>query len=155
MGQSTLQVLPLLEWPSADIVRHNMPQTFKLSFPSTRVIIDYSEIYIQIPRSVDAQRSTYSSYKSHNTFKFLLGIAPSVQITYLSTLFVGSISDREIVKKVVSLNWLNGETMSWLIVVSTFVAYCYVKTPSWIFQHFLMVNSYLVMQLENQGKLPV
>ena len=38
-------------------------------------------------------------YKSHNTFKFLLGIAPSGQITYLSTLFVGSISDREIVEK--------------------------------------------------------
>ena len=91
--------IPLLEWPSSDIVRHNMPQSFRLSFPSTRVIIDCSEIFIQTPRSIDAQRSTYSSYKSHNTVKFLLGIAPSGQITYLSKLFVGSISDREIVKK--------------------------------------------------------
>ena len=91
--------LPSREWPSADTVRHNMPQSF-----NDIVIIDCSEIYIQTPRSLDAQRSTNSSYKSHCTFKFLLRIAPCGQITYLSTLFVGSISDKEIVKKVVSLN---------------------------------------------------
>ena len=76
--------LPLLEWPSRDIVKHNMPKSFKKTFPTTRVIIDCSELYIQTSRSVDAQRLTYSTYKSHNTFKFLLGIAPSGQITYLS-----------------------------------------------------------------------
>ena len=91
--------LPLLKWPTSDVIRHNMPQSFRMSYPSTRVIIDCSEIFIQTPRSIDAQRSTYSTYKSHNTVKFLLGIAPSGQITYLSKLFVGSISDREIVKK--------------------------------------------------------
>ena len=91
--------LPLLKWPTSDVIRHNMPQSFRMSYPSTRVIIDCSEIFIQTPRSIDAQRSTYSIYKSHNTEKFLLGIAPSGQITYLSKLFVGSISDREIVKK--------------------------------------------------------
>ena len=90
---------PLLIWPSKDLVQHNMPKSFKLKYPSTRVIIDCSEIFIQTPRSLDAQRATYSSYKSHNTFKFLLGIAPSGQITFLSALYVGSISDREIVKR--------------------------------------------------------
>ena len=89
--------LPLLEWPSAEIVIHNMPKSFRKNFPSTRIIIDCSELYVQTPRAVDAQRSTWSSYKSHNTFKFLLGIAPSGQITFLSKLFCGSISDREIV----------------------------------------------------------
>ena len=89
--------LPLLEYPAADIVFHNMPKSFKKNFPTTRVVIDCSEIFVQTPRSVNAQRSTWSSYKSHNTFKFLLGIAPSGQTTFLSKLFSGSISDREIV----------------------------------------------------------
>ena len=90
---------PLLEWPTKEMIKKNMPKVFRESFPTTRVILDCSEIFVQIPRSVDAQRSTYSTYKSHNTFKFLLGIAPSGQITFLSTLYVGSISDRDIVKK--------------------------------------------------------
>ena len=91
--------LPLLEWPTADIVSHNMPKSFRKHFPSTRVIIDCSELFVQTPRALHAQRTTWSSYKSHNTFKFLLGIAPSGQITFLSKLFCGSISDREIVIK--------------------------------------------------------
>ena len=42
---------------------------------------------------------TYSQYKSHNTFKFWPGIAPSGQITFLSKLYTGSISDRDIATK--------------------------------------------------------
>ena len=74
-----------------------MPKSFKKLFPSTRVIIDCSELYVQKPQSLDDQWITYSSHKSHNTFKFLIGIAPNGQITFLSGLYPGSISDREIV----------------------------------------------------------
>lgn len=88
---------PLLEWPSASIIKKNLPRSFRKSFPKTRIVIDCSELFMQKPRSVDAQRLTWSSYKTHNTFKFLLGIAPSGQVTFLSNLFSGSISDREIV----------------------------------------------------------
>ena len=87
----------LLEWPSAEMICHNMPDSFNNFFPTTRVIIDCCEIKVQTPRNVDAQRETWSQYKSHNTFKFLIGIAPSGQTTYLSKLFCGSISDRDIV----------------------------------------------------------
>ena len=82
--------IPLLEWPTADMVRLDMPKSFRKNFPSTRVIIDCSELFVQTPRALHAQRTTWSSYKSHNTFKFLLGIAPSGQITFLSKLFCGS-----------------------------------------------------------------
>ena len=37
-----------------------------------------------------------SSYKSHTTFKGLIGISPSGHITFISQLYAGSISDREI-----------------------------------------------------------
>ena len=41
----------------------------------------------------------YSHYKSHVTYKGLIGIAPSGAITFVSQLFEGSISDNEIVKR--------------------------------------------------------
>ena len=91
--------LPLLEWPSADIIKQNMPASFKTLFLTTRVLIDFSELFIQKLRCVDAQRLTHSQYKSHNTFKFLLGIAPSGQITFLSKLYTGSLADRDIVTR--------------------------------------------------------
>ena len=90
---------PLLEWPTAEMIRFNLPKSFKKHFPETRIIIDCSEVFVQKPRSVAAQRLTYSTYKSHNTFKFLLGIAPNGQVTFLSKLYSGSISDRRIVLK--------------------------------------------------------
>ena len=40
----------------------------------------------------------FSSYKNHTTVKGLVGIAPSREITFLSKLCSGSISDREIVE---------------------------------------------------------
>ena len=89
----------LLEYPKKEFIKENMPASFKKLFPSTRVIIDCSEIFVQVPRNVDAQKESYSSYKSHNTLKFLLGIAPSGQVTFLSKLFSGSISDPDIVHK--------------------------------------------------------
>ena len=41
----------------------------------------------------------YSQYKSHVTYKGLLGIAPSGAITFISQLYEGCIPDKEIVKQ--------------------------------------------------------
>ena len=43
------------------------------------------------------QCSLYSSYKHHVTYKGLVGISPSGTITFVSKLYTGSISDKEIV----------------------------------------------------------
>ena len=48
------------------------------------------------PSSLDAQSACYSSYKSTNTMKALLGITPSGVVSFVSELFPGSTSDREI-----------------------------------------------------------
>ena len=40
-----------------------------------------------------------SNYKNHNTFKALVGISPSGAITFVSKLFPGSISDKELTRK--------------------------------------------------------
>ena len=47
---------------------------------------------------------TYSSYKSHTTFKRLIGIAPNGHIAFISQLFAGSISDRELTARSGLLN---------------------------------------------------
>ena len=76
-----------------------MPKSFKELYPKTRCIIDCTELYCQRPSSLATQSSLYSQYKSHVTYKGLVGIAPSGAITFISQLYDGSISDKEIVRQ--------------------------------------------------------
>ena len=48
---------------------------------------------------MDKQRATYSSYKSKNTFKVLIGICPNGYISFVSNMFPGSLSDKQIFLK--------------------------------------------------------
>ena len=79
-------------WPSRAQVLHFMPQSFKEFYPTTRCII-------QTPSDPVAQQLTFSFYKNHNTFKALIGITPSGTICFVSKLYGGSISDRELTQK--------------------------------------------------------
>ena len=54
-----------------------MPQVFKDTYPSTRVIIDCTELFCQRPLSLTIQSSLFSHYKHHVTYKGLVGIAPA------------------------------------------------------------------------------
>ena len=83
-------------WPHKAQVKAFMPPTFYQHFPSCRVIIDCTEFFIQQPSNPTEQQSSFSNYKNHNTVKSLIGIAPSGAITFISDLFNGSISDREL-----------------------------------------------------------
>ena len=74
-----------------------MPDCFKFDYPFTRVILDCTEIFIEKPSCFRAQSATYSSYKSHNTAKGLVGISPQGAVTFVSDLFGGRASDRQIV----------------------------------------------------------
>ncbi len=88
----------LIVWPSKEIIAANMPQCFQ-KFPNTRIILDCTEFYIEMPSSLVNQSLTYSSYKSHNTFKLLVGISPKGAVTFLSRLWGGNVSDKQIVKE--------------------------------------------------------
>ena len=46
-----------------------------------------------------AQSQTWSEYKHHNTWKALVGISPTGAITFLSKLWSGPVSDKEITSK--------------------------------------------------------
>ena len=74
------------------------PKAFR-EIPNLRAVIDCTEFYIETPHRLPSQRSTYSSYKSRNTFKLLISISPLAHINFVSNLYSGSISDKEIVRK--------------------------------------------------------
>ena len=83
-------------WPSKTLIQKNLPECFRIAYPYTRVIIDCTEIFIQTPSHFRVQADTYSSYKSHNTAKGLVGIAPNGFISFISDLVPGRMSDKEI-----------------------------------------------------------
>ena len=78
------------------------------------MIIDATEIFIQSPSDLVMQSSTWSNYKHHNTGKVLIVCTPNGAVSYVSELFVGSISDVELTKVSGFLNTLDGKTgVSW------------------------------------------
>lgn len=87
--------------PRSDIVRQNLPSSFKFSkqFRRTRFIVDCTEIFIQRPKSLLARAQTYSHYKGTNTIKVLVACSPNGGITFLSKPWGGRISDVELIRR--------------------------------------------------------
>lgn len=84
-------------WPTRKAVDEKMPEDFKKKYSSTRVIIDCTEVKCQMPSSLHLNGELFSNYKHHTTLKGLIGISPGGTVTFISQLYTGSISDREIV----------------------------------------------------------
>ena len=59
------------------------------------MIIDATELKIQVPSALQ----TYSTYKSHTTMKCLLGVDAKGGIMFISQLYEGAISDKQIVER--------------------------------------------------------
>ncbi|XP_057290827.1 uncharacterized protein LOC130613510 [Hydractinia symbiolongicarpus] len=93
-------------------VQDTMPNCFKKEYPSTRVILDCTQIFIEMPTSYRSQSATFSSYKHHNTAKGLVGIAPNGAVTFVSDLYAGRFSDKKITKNSGIYNLLqNGDSV--------------------------------------------
>ena len=75
-----------------------MPKQFNEVYPFTRVIIDCTELFIEIPSSLNIQSSIWSSYKHHNTFECLIGISPTGACIFVSSLYTGGIPDQELTR---------------------------------------------------------
>ncbi|XP_046381846.2 uncharacterized protein LOC124152842 [Haliotis rufescens] len=86
-------------WPSKEVIRHTMPENFNKQFPSTRVILDATEIPIQKPSNVNAQSAIFSTYKNKNTLKTMIGCTPHGVVSYISRSYGGSASDRQIIER--------------------------------------------------------
>jgi len=87
----------MILWPSKNLIRSRMPKSFQTDFPNCRVIIDASQVEIEKPASVRSQNLFYSNYKSTFTVKFLIGVAPSCEVIFLSKCYGGRATDGQIV----------------------------------------------------------
>ena len=84
--------------PSASQVRGTLPHVFKEKYPCTYAIIDASEFFLETPSDLRLQSSTWSNYKHHNTAKVLISCTPNGAVSFVSPLYVGSISDVELTR---------------------------------------------------------
>ena len=87
---------PIPVWPTREQINEEMPEIFKRTYPSTRYILDCTELYCQRLSFLSTQSSLYSHYKSHVTYKSLIGVSPSGSKKFVSELYDGSISDKKI-----------------------------------------------------------
>lgn len=86
-------------WLSRGVVDTYFPLSFKQEYPLTRVILDATEIPIDRPTECNSQSATFSTYKNKNTLKVLVGISPRGQVTFVSDVYGGSTSDRQILER--------------------------------------------------------
>ncbi|CAN7943595.1 unnamed protein product [Ixodes hexagonus] len=86
-------------WLSRETVFRNVPQSFEENgFAGTTCILDCTEVFLQRPKKLLARAQTYSSYKGHNTVKFLVAIAPHGSVMFVSKVYGGRASDKHIVR---------------------------------------------------------
>ena len=57
-----LKTIPL--WPPKEVIRSNMPAAFKEKYPTTRVVIDATEVYIDQPKPPEMQQMTFQIIKT-------------------------------------------------------------------------------------------
>ena len=88
------KLIQLPVWATKKTIKETMPEVFQQKYPITRVILDCTELFIEKPSCFRAQSDTYSTYKSHNTAKGLVGIAPNGVLTFVSDLYGGHCSDK-------------------------------------------------------------
>lgn len=80
-----------------EVLKLHVPKCFT-NFSDTRVVLDCTEIFIQSPSSLENKSLTFSNYKSHNTFKALVGVSMTGVVVFISKLWPGSASDVEITR---------------------------------------------------------
>ena len=56
-------------WPTKDVVLQTMPESFKQSYPTTRIIIDCTGIRVEMPNSLLVNTELFSLYKTTKHLK--------------------------------------------------------------------------------------
>ena len=99
---------PLIIWPDRDALLDTMPMDFCKHCPSCAVIIDCFdscaviidcfEVFLKRPSNLLARPQTFSSYKHHNTVKYLIDITPQGTICFISEGWGERVSDKHLTK---------------------------------------------------------
>ena len=94
-----MRMAPLIHWPDRESLRKTMPKEFVKSFGNkVTAIIDCFEVFIETPSSLQARAQTFSSYKHHNTIKYLIGITPQGVVSFISKGWGGRTIDKYVLR---------------------------------------------------------
>ena len=97
-GMHQVFVPAFLLWPGEREITATLPMIFREHFQRCVSIIDCFEIFVQRPNNFRERASTFSSYKHHNTIKFLISITPQGTVSFISLGYGGRCSDKFIVE---------------------------------------------------------
>ena len=81
-------------WPDRSEIRKTLPYIFSVTYPKCVSIIDCFEIFIERASNLESRANTYSNYKSHNTVKYLISMAPQGSVNFISKGWGGRTSDK-------------------------------------------------------------
>ncbi|XP_071830276.1 uncharacterized protein [Apostichopus japonicus] len=77
-------------WPHRDIIIQKSPKEFQEKYKDTVIIIDATELTVQVPSSLQKQSECYSNYKHHTTLKSLIGVDPMGGVMFVRNFSKGS-----------------------------------------------------------------
>uniref|UniRef100_A0A2C9JCP7 THAP-type domain-containing protein n=1 Tax=Biomphalaria glabrata TaxID=6526 RepID=A0A2C9JCP7_BIOGL len=89
----------LIYWPTRNQINATMPEDFQELFPNTRAIISCTELLTETPLILTDQSLKFSQSKANMTWKGLIGITPNGVISFVSDLWPGPITDKQIVEQ--------------------------------------------------------
>ena len=80
-----IRLSPLIRWPEREELQKTMPWCFRSHYDlKVTSIIDCFELFIEKPTALMAKAATWSTYKHHNTVKYLISITPQGTVSFIS-----------------------------------------------------------------------